>query len=270
MSSNSIGVRGASAEALAVLSEKLDAASDAAQAGPDLFSVAAVLRSEPALRRVATDVSVDAAAKAGLVDQIFGGKVSGTVLDLVKAAVGQRWTATRDLADVLEHLGVVATVKSAGSDAARLSDELFEVGQVVQHNPGLRDALSDPARSMEDKRGLVRGLLEGKALPATVALVEQALAGSHRTVNVALSEYQKLAAEAHGKSVATVRVARPMADGDRQRLTDALSRKYGRAVHLNVVVDPEVIGGIRVEIGDEVIDGTVSTRLDDAARKLAG
>ena len=270
MSSNTLGVRGASAEALAVLSEKLDAASDMAQAGADLFSVAAVLRSEPALRRVMTDVSVSGEAKAGLADQIFSGKVSATVLDLVKAAVGQRWTATRDLADVLEHLGVVATVKSAGSEAERLSDELFQVGQVVQHTPELRDALSDPARSVEDKRGLVRGLLDDKALPATVALVEQALAGTHRTVNVALREYQKLAAEVHGKSVATVRVARALSDGDTRRLTESLSRKYGRAVHLDMVVDPEVIGGIRVEIDDEVIDGTVSTRLDDAGRKLAG
>lgn len=270
MSSTTFGVRGASAEALAVLSDKLEAASDAAQAGPDLFSVAALLRSEPALRRVVTDVSVDAKAKAGLIDGVLSGKVSATALDLVRTAVAQRWTATRDLADVLEHLGVIATVTSAGSEAERLSDELFQVGQVVQHSPELRDAVSDPARSVEDKRTLVRGLLEGKALPATVALVEQALAGTHRTVSVALGEYQRLAAEAHGKSVARVRVARALPDADRQRLTDALSRKYGRPVHLDMVVDPEVIGGIRVEIGDEVIDGTVSTRLDDAARKLAG
>lgn len=263
-------VRGASAEALAALSEKLDAAADAGQAGPDLFSVAAVLRSEPALRRVATDVSLPGEAKAGLVEQIFAGKVSGTVLDLVKTAVAQRWTASRDLADVLEHLGVVATVKSAGDQPDRLSDELFQFGQVVQHNPELRDALSDPARSYEDKRALVRSLLEGKALPATVALAEQAVAGTHRTVAVALAEYQEVAAEAHGKSVARVRVAKPLADGDRQRLAEALSRKYGRPVHLDVVVDPEVIGGVRVEIGDEVIDGTVSTRLADARRKLAG
>jgi F-type H+-transporting ATPase subunit delta len=70
--------------------------------------------------------------------------------------------------------------------------------------------------------------------------------------------------------VATVRVARPLSDADRRRLTEALSRTYGREIHLNVVVDPEVIGGIRVEIGDDVIDGTVSSRLDEARRRLAG
>jgi F-type H+-transporting ATPase subunit delta len=70
--------------------------------------------------------------------------------------------------------------------------------------------------------------------------------------------------------VATVRVARPLADGDRQRLADVLARTYDRQIHLNVVVDPEVIGGIRVEIGDDVIDGTVASRLDDARRRLVG
>ncbi len=262
-------VRGASAEALATLSRELDGAGDAGAAGPDLFSVAAVLRSEPALRRVATDVSVASEAKAGLVEQIFTGKVGGTALGLVKTAVSQRWTASRDLADVLEHLGVVATVKSAGSDAERLADELFAFGQAVNDSPELAAALSDPARSDEDKRGLVRGLLEGKALPATIALAEQALAGTHRTVAVALQQYQQVAAEVHGQGVATASVAQPLSDADRQRLQQALSRQYGREVHLNVVIDPEVIGGIRVEIGDDVIDGTVSSRLDDARRKLA-
>ena len=87
---------------------------------------------------------------------------------------------------------------------------------------------------------------------------------------MALTAYQKIAAEVRGEGVATVRVARPLADADRERLADALARTYGRDVHLNVIVDPDVLGGIRVEIGDDVIDGTVSSRLDDAGRRLAG
>lgn len=265
--------RGASAEAVAALSQELESVlsgSDAARVGNDLFSVASVLRGEPGLRRVATDVSVAADAKSGLVRQVFGGKVDDGTLTLLGKSVERRWTASRDLADALEHLGVVATVKAAGADGGRLADELFAFEGIVKDNPELRDALSDPARNADDKRGLVRGLLEGKGLPATSALVEQSLAGSHRTVAVALHQYQQVAAEVHGQGVATVRVARALSDADRQRLTDALVRQYDRPVHLNVVVDPEVIGGIRVEIGDDVIDGSVSSKLDDAQRKLAG
>ena len=87
---------------------------------------------------------------------------------------------------------------------------------------------------------------------------------------VALKEYQQVAASVHGEGVATVRVAHPLADVEPQRLAEALAGQYGRPVHLNVVVEPEVIGGVRVEIGDDVIDGTVSSRLDEARRKLVG
>jgi F-type H+-transporting ATPase subunit delta len=265
--------RGASADALAALASDLDASlsggADPARVGDDLFSVSRVLRTEPALRRIATDVAVASEAKQALVREIFGGKVADPVLDLLDAAVARRWTSTRDLGDALEHLGVVSVVHSA-DDSGRLADELFVFAQLVQDNPGLRDALSDPARTSADKSGLLHDLLDDKALPATVALAQQALSGSHRTVSVALSSYQQIAADVHDEKVATVRVAQPLADDERQRLTDALSRQYSCDIHLNVVVDPGVIGGIRVEIGDDVIDGTVLSRLDDARRKLAG
>jgi len=261
--------RGASAEAYAA-AEGVLGGDDAARTGADLFQVADLLRSEPGLRRVATDVSVSGEAKAGLLRQVLEGKVDATALAVTEKAVTQRWTSSRDLPDALEQLGVVSVVRSAGGDADRLEDELFAFGRLVQDNHDLRDALSDPARSRADKRALVRDLLGAKALPATVALAEQSLSGSHRTVNVALDEYQKVAADVRGQRVATVRVARPLSEQDTRRLTDALSRQYDRPVHLNVVVDESVLGGIRVEIGDDVIDGTVSSRLDQARRQLAG
>lgn len=263
-------LRGASAEAYAATAEVLTGSAEAGRVGEDLFGVADLLRAEPGLRRVATDVSVPSEAKAGLLREVLAGKVSSEAMDVVVTAVSHRWTLNRDLADSLERLGVVSVVRSAGADAARLEDELFAFGQLVQANPELRDALSDPARSRADKAVLLRDLVGGRMLPATVTLVEQSLSGSYRTVGVALADFQKLAAEVRGQGVATVRVARPLSDADRQRLADALARTYEREIHLNVVVDPEVIGGIRVEIGDDVIDGTVASRLDDARRRLAG
>lgn len=270
-----MSLRGASADALAALTTELESVlsgggSSASRVSDDLFSVATTLRSEGALRRFATDGSIPAEAKSGLARQVFGGKVDDGSLTLLTRAVSSRWTAARDLADTLEHLSVVAVVRSAGDDGGRLSDELFSFAQVVKANPGLRDALSDPARSIGDKSALLHGLLDGKALPATVTLAERSLSGTHRTVGAALDEYQKIAAETHGQGVATVRVARELSDAERGRLEQALSTQYGRPVHLNLVVDPSVLGGIRVEIGDDVIDGTVSSRLDDARRRLVG
>jgi F-type H+-transporting ATPase subunit delta len=266
--------RGGSAEAVAALTDELApmaGSGEAASALADgLFSVSQSLRSEPALRRFLTDVSVPSAAKQGLVREVLGGKVPETALSLVVSAVGRRWTASHDLADALEHLSEIATVRSAAGEAGRLADELFAFAQVVQGNPDLRDALSDPARSTEDKAALVDDLLGGKALPATVTLAKQALAGTYRTVSVALGEYQKVAAAVQEEGVATVRVAKPLSESETQRLGAALQRAYGRTVHLNVLVDPEVLGGIKVEIGDDVIDGTIASRLDDARRDLLG
>ncbi|WP_244247000.1 hypothetical protein [Nocardioides euryhalodurans] len=140
-------MRGASAEALADLLEALGQASgsDLARVGEDLFAVAEVLRAEAGLRRVATDVSTDRDAKSGLVRSLFEGKVEPTSLDLVADAVRRRWTATRDLADALEHLGVVAVVRSAGSsDADRLADELFGVHRAIEENHDLRGRSPTP------------------------------------------------------------------------------------------------------------------------------
>ena len=262
--------RGASADAYAATAGALTGPGAGGTVGEDLFAVADLLRNEPTLRRVATDASVPGEAKASLLRGVLTGKVSGEALDVVTTGVSQRWTQGRDLADTLERLGVVSVVRSAGPDAERLEDELFAFGQLVKANPELRDALSDPARSREDKSALLRDLMGDKVLPATIALVQQSLAGSYRTVGVALADFQKVAAEVRGQGVATVHVAQPLSDVDRQRLADALARTYDREIHLNVVVDPQVVGGIRVEIGDDVIDGTVASRLDEARRKLAG
>jgi F-type H+-transporting ATPase subunit delta len=268
-------LRGSSAEALQALGERVDndgfTLEQFADLGRDLFGLAELLRTEPALRRTLTDVSTPAPAKAALVHGLLDGKASASAVDVLAQGAGLRWLAARDLADVLEHLGVIAVVRSAGrQQAGRLSDELFVVGQVVNDNAELRIALSDPARSRDDKSGLLRQLLEGRALPATVALVEQALAGSFRSVHAAITEFQKVAAATQDESVALVRTARVLSDAELSRLADALSAQYGRPVHLNVEVQPELLGGLRVEIGDDVIDGTVAARLDNARRKLVG
>lgn len=269
-------MRGSSADALADLTENLGSAVqggvDAERTGDDLFAVASVLRREPTLRRVSTDPAVAPEAKSDLVRNLLGERVGETALDLVADAVRRRWAGIRDLADALEHLGVVAVVMAAdgAGHGDALEDELFGFGRLVSENPELRDALSDPARSREDKVALLRGLLEGRVTSATIRLAEQSISGSHRTVAVAVADYQQVVADHRNRLVATARVARELGGEEKQRLAEALERQYGRAVHLNVVVDPHVVGGVKVSVGDDVIDGTVASRLDDARRRLAG
>jgi F-type H+-transporting ATPase subunit delta len=183
-----------------------------------------------------------------------------------------RWAASTDLVVALERLGVVAVARAADrrGEADRLEGELFAFGQVIADHPELREALTDRARSAADKQALLRSLLEGRASAGTVKLAEQAVLGDHGTVRQAFDEFARIATESRGRTVAVVRVARPL-DGETQsRLADVLSRQYGKPVHLDVVVDPATLGGLQVEVGDDLIDGTIASRLHEARRRIAG
>jgi F-type H+-transporting ATPase subunit delta len=134
----------------------------------------------------------------------------------------------------------------------------------------LRGTLSDVSRTADDRSQLLLDLIDGKTLPATSVLVGQAVTRERGNVESALQEYLDLAAAALEEGVATVFTARELSADEQTRLASALATQYGKDIQLHVVVDPELIGGLRVEIGDDVIDGTVVSRLDEARRRLAG
>ena len=266
-------LRGASADAFGELEQTLRSSgtqADAATTGEELFGVVAVLRSEPALRRVATDSSVEGEAKADLARTIFGKSLSTHALDLVVEAVQLRWTASWDLADALERLAVIALVRSVGKDGNRVSDELFAVVRLLETNPELRSALSDASRTTQDRSALLTGLLGDQVLPATATLVDKAVAGGKGNVEKVLADYQQVASRAQDEVLAVVRTARELSDGELGRLSKALGKQYATTVHLHVVLDPDLVGGLRIEIGDDRIDGTISSRIDDARRRLVG
>jgi F-type H+-transporting ATPase subunit delta len=267
--------RGSSAESLSATLDQLDTVlekADGAQTGSDLFDLADVLREQPALRRAATDPRIAAETKETLVRDVFASHVSAPAMEIVAKAVTRRWAAGHDLPDALAHVAVVAEVRAADVAGAgdQLEEELFRFSRVVAEQPALRDALSDPGRSVADKQQLVRDLVEGKVTPAGLGLLVRAVTTTHLTVSNALEDFIEITSATRGRMVARVWSARPLSDGDAERLTAALSRMYGQTVHINVIQDPQVLGGLRIEIGDEVIDGTVRTRLDDARRRLAG
>jgi F-type H+-transporting ATPase subunit delta len=266
-------LRGASAEALRELEGSLGSSGtleDQARLGRDLFGVTGVLRGDAALRRALTDNSVEGDSKAGLAKAVFGAAVVDQAAALVADAASRRWTSAADLADAIERLAVIATVRSAGAKGKRVSDELFAVRRTVDGSPELRSALSDQTRSAEDRSALLTGLLEGKVETATDTLVSQAVARGRGSLDSTLDEFLELAAEALEETVVTVHTARELSEEDQQRLAQALGKQYSTTVQLHVVLDPSLIGGLKVEIGDDVIDGTVSGRLDDARRAVAG
>jgi F-type H+-transporting ATPase subunit delta len=269
-------MRGASRAAFIQARERLTAALEgrtpAARLGDELSAVAHLLDREPGLRRALTDVTSAAEARSGLARQLLEGRVSAAARDVVAGMVGDRWSSPRDLADATEQLGVLATAAAAEGEGQLddLEDELFRFGRIVSAEPGLRSALADPAPPADGKRELLDTLLAGKVTPAALRLITRAVIYPRgRNLETTLDEYGRLAAAWRQRLIAVVRVATGLTEDQRGRLTDALSHAYGHDVHLNVVVDPRVMGGMSVEIGDELIDGSVASRLAGLRQRLA-
>jgi len=165
---------------------------------------------------------------------------------------------------------VQAFEASPAASSAEVSEGLYAVAALLDREPSLRRALTDPGLPDDRKTGLLRELLGERAHPQTLRLVEIAVTRSRgRSVETALDELADLAAQRRQRFVAQVRVARPLEPQQEARLTASLERLYGRQVQLQVDVDPAVLGGISVRVGDEVLDGTVQRNLEAVRRTLA-
>ncbi|GAA2289264.1 F0F1 ATP synthase subunit delta [Nonomuraea roseoviolacea subsp. roseoviolacea] len=269
-------MRGLSRSSLAEVEERFNAVAGSADLGAlsdELFAIADLLDREHGLRRALSDPSRSAEAKAGTVRALLAGKVGEAALATTEAAASARWSRAGDLADVLERLGVVAAAAEAESQGTidEVEDELFRFGRVVAANPDLRRALADAAAPAEGKRRLLSDLLGGKAATASVRLISQvAVHPRGRSLEAGLEEFSQLVAQQRQRFVAVVRSAVELTDQQKARLATWLRTSYGRDVHLNVEVDPRVLGGFSVRIGDEIIDTTIVGRIEEVRRRLAG
>ncbi|MFX0591907.1 F0F1 ATP synthase subunit delta [Melissospora conviva] len=272
-------MQAASREAYAAAAERLEAylgqAGDPAAiaaVAADLASVADLLRREPRLRRVLSDPARAGADRSELINGVLTGKVSPAAAEIVAGVVADRWSAPSELLNALERLSVSALLASADvvGDLGEVEDELFRFGQVVDANPALSTVLADRNAPIAQRAELVRSLLAGKAKPATVSLAEMALAGfGGRSFAGALTKLVELAAERREKRVAYVTVAAPLDEAEEQRLGAKLSQLYGRDVTVKQTVDPSVLGGMSVQVGADLYDGTVLRRLTETRNALA-
>jgi len=237
----------------------------------DLFGVTGALDSSASLRRAMVDPSRDVSAKRALVEGLFGPKISEVATGVLNVLVAQRWADDRDLGDATESLAVEAVVASAelGNRLDALEDDLFRFERVVAADSGLRDALSARGGDESVKAALVEALLAGKASAETIRLARQAAMHARgRRFGRVLEDYLAVAAKRREQRTATVTSAVALDDAQRQRLVVVLSGIYNAPVQINVVLDTAVVGGIRVQVGDEVVDGTILRRVQEAERAL--
>ena len=271
-------MRGVSRVSFADLTERLSAedvtsATVANRLGNELFEVVGLLDTEHGLRRALSDPGKPGEEKGAVAGALLHGKITRRAEGLVVAAVEAYWATPGDMVDAIELLAVQALVLAAQADNGLddLEDGLFRFGRVVAAQPELRAALASSWLPDGQKRELLGALLDGKATAVTQRLIEQMVIHPRgRALPVALGVCAEVAAQRREQLIAVVHTAVELSAAQRRRLAAALAGSYGHNVHLNIVLDPSVIGGISVQIGDELIDGTAATRLAEVRRRLAG
>jgi F-type H+-transporting ATPase subunit delta len=272
-------MQGASRTALAAATERyeervasLPDGAGSAEVSDGLYAAAALLDREPSLRRALTDPASTPGTRRQLVERLLGGQLPPLPVQVLQDVVEQAWATPTDLRDAVEQLAAIAALRAAegSGELDDVEDELFRFARLLEREPALRAALTDPGLPAERKTALVRDLLGGKARDTTVRLVEVSVNRRRtRSLEDALEDLSELAARRRERYVAHVRAAVPLDRTQEQRLRSALARIYGREVELQMDVDPSVVGGVQVRIGDEVLDGTVTRRLESARRGLA-
>ena len=266
------------ATALAGLEAKLPTAS--LQLAKELFGILGTVDSSAGLRRALTDPSRNGDEKSALVRQLVGGKVSADAAEIAGGLASLRWATARDIGDALETLAATVVISVAENKSAvsasgitgleELENDLFSFNQAVASNHEVQRALSEPQASASAKTTLAEKLVPGISEEAKV-LVSQAVTQPRGIKATRLVErFAELAAKRQQRWIATVSVTRPLTQAQLERLQAGLNAMYGRELKVNVNVDPALIGGIRVQVGDEVLDASVLTRLGELQRQLAG
>lgn len=238
-----------------------------------LYSVADLLGRENSLRTSLADSGTPEDARRALVVSLLAGRVSADAVDLVALAASKRWSAADDLVIAIEALAAQVVFSRAQIDATLDSteEEIFRFGRALDASAELQMALTDPALASSVKASIVDSLLAGRSTEATRQVLGYTVGHLHGVrIDAAIDELTQAAARQRQRVVAEIRVAAPLEPVQHQRLAAALGTMTGREVRLNVAIDPSVLGGVHVSIGDEIIDGTVATKLVQARRALLG
>ena len=260
----------ATRSALAAATAQLDAAKGVGLAtGEQLLSAGRAIAGSTQLRAVLSDPSIGQKEKSGLLGSIFP-KLDALAAQLLGGIVESRWSNSDELVDGIESIGIRALANAAGSDAG-IEGELFAVGRAIASDPDLELALGSKLGDPAAKGQLITTLIGKKASPATLAILSHLVQSPRgRRIGELVTGAAKAVSDAAGRQLATVTAAVPLSAAQQKRLAAALTKQYGIDTRVDVIVDPSVLGGLRVQVGDEVVDGTVSARLTDLRLQLAG
>jgi ATP synthase F1 delta subunit len=273
-------MRSASRQALKTVTERFDTiAKDLDNPGleklsGELVSVAKMLDGEIVVTRYLTLPSEDAAPRVRLLERLLSGKVGDPTLELLKEAVSERWSANADLIDAVEHVSRQALLEVAAREdrVDEVEDQLFRFARILEAQPRLAVLLGEYGAPAEGRVGLLRNVLNsatGRSNRITNALLAQTIELLRgQSADDAVTFLAEAAVARRNEVVAQVSAAAEPSDAQRTRVTEVLSRIYGHPVAVQLQIDAALLGGLLISVGDEVIDGTLSSRLTAAEAQL--
>ena len=249
-----------------------DTREDAWRIGNELFTITKVFDGSIQLERALTDPSRPVADKVAVLKELLGGNAHPMTMEIMTDLVSRRWSRVRDIANAVEDFGVDAMMYYADATDATLqvSIELSELHSALLNLPVVRSKLYDYQATSEARVKLFREVFSGKTLnKVTMRLAEHATCNLRRrryleTIQWLIDKFSRHM----GESMVTVTTATPLKKEQIKRLVEVYSAKVGRQVHINSVVDPTVLGGMRIQVGDEVTDNTVVAQLQNLHRKV--
>ena len=254
------------------LEKKLTSAEIAATTSRDLLAMVVVFDSNISLSRALTDRSRNLADKSELIKRVFANSVSEVTLSFALELIALRWSSPSDLVSAIERLGIETDAAAAekSNSLDRLEEELFSFTQTVRKSPELRATLNDRARTGARKSDLIASLLKGKSLEATVRLIGALVDHPRgRNVDSVMADLADAIAARKSRTIAHVKSAVVLTQDQVDRIAQSLSAQIGTQVRVNVEIDATVVGGLNIRFGDEVIDGSIATRIGSAQRLLA-
>lgn len=249
-----------------------DTREDAWRIGNELFTITKVLDDSIQLERALTDPSRPVADKVAVLKELLGDNAHPMTMEIMTDLVSRCWSRARDIANAVEDFGVDAMMYYADATDATLqvSIELSELHSALLNLPVVRAKLYDYQATSEARVKLFREVFSGKTLnKVTMRLAEHATCNLRRrryleTIQWLINKFSRHM----GESMVTVTTATPLKKEQIKRLVEVYSAKVGRQVHINSVVDPTVLGGMRIQVGDEVTDNTVVAQLQNLHRKV--
>ena len=249
-----------------------DSGEDAWRIGNELFTITSVLDHNIQLERALTDPSRPVEDKVAVVKTLIGNQAHPLVMEIMSDLVSRRWSRVSDIANAVEDFGVDGMMYYADytNTTLQVSVELAELHSALLNLPVVRTKLYDATVSSEARIKLLYSLIgDADFTKVTKRLAEHATCNLRnrrylQTIQWLINKFSRHM----GESMVTVTTATPLSKEQVEKLIAIYTAKTGHPVHINSVVDPTVMGGMRIQVGDEVTDNTVVAQLQHLQRTV--